>query len=357
MSPGTAGPPAPEPQPPLLSRVRDFLSRLFRRGPPEPGRFEHGSKFALAGWVAVAPWVWPSRDYLVYVPRGYTRWRRRPLLVLLHGCKQTPEELAAATRITTVADEYGWLVLLPRQKDTANAWRCWNWFDKRTAAGSGEAAIVAAQVRAVRRAYRAHPRRVFVAGMSAGACLAAVLGVRLARAFAGVGAHSGVACGAASGPLKALQVLATGADAPTEEIARASRERTSRRALPLPLCVIHGGRDHVVANVNAIQLVRQYLVFNGRIEVGASPADALPAPDATATVTLGTGRVVTTDDYRIGGRLVARLIRIPELGHAWSGGDNAYAYNDPLPPDASTLFADFFAATLRERTARPRGTP
>jgi len=357
VSPGDTGPPASGPRPSLLARIRDLFSRLFRRGPPEPGRFEHGSKLALAGWVGIAPWVWPSRDYLVYVPRGYTRWRRRPLLVLLHGCRQTPEQLAAATRITAVADRQGWLVLLPRQKDTANAWRCWNWFDKRTAAGNGEAAIVAAQVRAVRRAYRAHPRRVFVAGMSAGACLAAVLGVRLARVFAAVGSHSGVACGAASSPLKAMQVLAAGADAPIEEIAKVSRERTSTRALPLPLCVIHGGRDRVVADVNAVELVRQYLVFNGRMQAGASPSSALPPPDATSSVELEGGRVVITDDYRLDGRLVARLIRIPELGHAWSGGDAAFAYNDPLPPDATGLFTDFFAATLRERATRWRAMP
>src|SRR5262249_53364802 len=221
--------------------------------------------------------------------------------------------LAAATRITALADERGWLVLLPRQKDSANAWRCWNWFDERTASGRGEAAIVAAQVRAVRRAYRAHPRRLFVAGMSGGGCLAAVLGLRLARMCAGVGVHSGVACGAASTPLKAMQVLATGADAPIEEIARRARERTSTRALPLPLCVIHGGRDPVVAPRNAIELLRQYLVFNGRMPLGT--AGELPPPDASADTVLEGERTMTTEDYRVDGRLVARLVRIPALGH------------------------------------------
>jgi poly(hydroxyalkanoate) depolymerase family esterase len=330
--------------------------RPFRRN-PEPGRFEHGSKFALTGWVSIAPWVWPSRDYLVYVPRGYAAWKRRPLLVLLHGCRQTPEEIAAATRITTFADAQGWLVLLPRQKDTANAWRCWNWFEKRTAGGRGEAAIVAAQVRAVRRAYRAHPRRVFVVGMSAGGCLAAVLGLRRARMFAAVGVHSGVACGAASSPLKALQILASGADTPIEEIALLAREQTSSRALPLPLCVIHGGRDSVVAAVNSVELVRQYLVFNAWMNASTTPAHELPAANASVRATLDGGRGMTTDDYRINGRLVARLIRVPELAHAWSGGDAAYAYNDPLPPDATALFAEFFATTQRHRVANRRIFP
>ena len=103
------------PKPALWPRLREFLARLFRRAPQQPGRFEPGSKFSWHGWVSIAPWVLPSRDYLVYVPRGHARWRRRPLLVLLHGCRQTPEEFAAGTRIAAFADEHDWLVLLPRQ--------------------------------------------------------------------------------------------------------------------------------------------------------------------------------------------------------------------------------------------------
>jgi len=326
--------------------VRGFFARLFRRAPPEAGRFEAGSKFSWHGWVPVAPWVWPSRSYLVYVPRGHSRWRRRPLLVLLHGCRQSPEEISGGTRITALADERDWLVLLPRQAKDANAWGCWNWFDQRTAAGKGEAAIVAAQVRAVRRHYRAHPRRLFIVGMSSGACLAAVLGLRFAELFAAVGLHSGVACGAASSPAAALKILATGADTDITAIAREARERTSR-ALPLPFCLIHGARDDVVAGRNAIDAVRQFLVFNGYSPAVAGPGDALPAADAAATTVLPGGSTMTTDDYCIDGRLVARLVRVAELGHAWSGSDSAFAYNDPRPPDATALFGAFFAQSMR----------
>ena len=339
----------PQPErhtPPLWSRARDFFSRLFRRAPPEPGRFETGSKFAWRGWVPVAPWVWPSRDYLVYIPRGHARWRRRPLVVLLHGCRQTPEAIAAGTRITALADERDWLILLPRQARNANSWGCWNWFDQRTAAGKGEAAIIAAQVRAVRRIYGAHPRRMFLIGMSSGGCLAAVLGLRFAKLFAAVGVHSGVACGAASSAVTALNVLATGADADIDAIALQARGQTSARVLPLPLCVIHGDRDNVVAPTNAVELVHQYLVFNGRLPPAAGAPDTLPAAD-TSTSSLADDRTMVTDDYRVGGRIVARLVRVTGLGHAWSGGDGAFAYNDPHPPDATVLFAAFFALQLR----------
>jgi poly(hydroxyalkanoate) depolymerase family esterase len=340
-----------DPQPPgaakptLWSRARAFIARLFRRAPPAPGRFEPGSKFAWRGWVSVAPWVWPSREYLVYVPRGHARLRRRPLVVLLHGCRQTPEEIVGGTRITTLADERDWLVLLPRQTRDANSWGCWNWFDQRTAAGKGEAAIVAAQVRAVRRIYRAHPRHMFLVGMSSGGCLAAVLGLHFTKLFAAVAVHSGVASGAASSPVNALKVLAKGADTNIDAIALQAREQNGR-ARSLPLCVIQGESDDVVAPRNAVELVHQYLVFNGLTLPGAA-SDHLPPADASVNTPLGDGRSMNTEDFRVGGRVVARLIRVTGLGHAWSGGDPAFAYNDPRSPDATALFAAFFASQIR----------
>src|SRR5260221_14163359 len=95
----------------LWARTKALVSGLFRRE-PAPGRFESGSKFSLYGFVGTAPLVWPSRDYLVYVPKGRSSWRRAPMLVLCHGCKQTPEEIAQSTRITELADRMGFIVLL-----------------------------------------------------------------------------------------------------------------------------------------------------------------------------------------------------------------------------------------------------
>ena len=313
----------------LWSAAREWAARLFRRKPAEPGRFVAGSKFSWRGWLGITPWIWPSRDYLVYVPRAYGGWKRRPLLVLLHGCKQTPEDFAAATRIAALADGNGWLVLLPRQTDKANAWSCWNWFDKATSGGRGEAAIVATQVQAVRRAYRVHPRRIFAAGMSAGGCLAAVLGLRYPELFAGVAVQSAVAAGAASGPLAALQVLAHGADTAFEQIAAAARSAAPRRALPVRLLVIHGSEDRIVAERNARQLVRQYLVFNGLLDAQTLPSDELPPPDRLTRQDVAPGRTVTTSEYRAGSRTLVRMVYVDRLGHAWSGGDAAFPYNDP----------------------------
>ena len=342
-------------EPSLWFRIRDFLARLFRRKPPQPGRFVAGHKFSWRGWLGAAPWVWPARDYLVYVPAGHTRWKRRPLIVFIHGCRQTPEELAAGTRIVSLADHHGWLLLFPRQTAKANPWRCWNWFDKRTSAGGGEAAIVAAQIRAARREYRAHPRRIFAAGMSAGGAMAAVLGVRHRKLFAGIFAHSGIACGAAAGPMTALDVLAHGADAPYERVAAAARDEAPAGALPLPLVAVQGERDEVVAGINAVQLARQYLVLNRRLAPETLPRDELPAPDAQTTEAFPDGRSMTVAEYREGERILVRLIRVAELGHAWSGGDAALPYNDPHAPDATGLLGAFVVEQIRfQRASRSR---
>ncbi|TMG98575.1 MAG: hypothetical protein E6H69_11615, partial [Betaproteobacteria bacterium] len=228
----------------------------------------------------------------------------------------------------------------------ANPWSCWNWFDTATSAGKGEAAIVAAQVKSVRRSYRVHPRKVYAVGMSAGGCLAAVLGLRHPKLFAGVFVHSGVACGAASAPLTAMRVLTYGADTNYEKIGANARADAPRRALPVALLAIGGADDAAVAEINTIQLVRQYLVFNGKLVQEPSPPNVLPPADHEATSTLPADRTMTVSDYRDGARLIVRRVRVTGLAHAWSGGDDAFPYNDPHPPDATALLAEFVAGQV-----------
>jgi poly(hydroxyalkanoate) depolymerase family esterase len=333
--------------PSLWQRTKSWIARLLRRE-VAPGRFESDAKFAWHGWLAGMPLVWPRREYLVYIPRGWSRWKRAPLLVLCHACKQTPEEIVEATRMTAFADQQGWLILLPRQKESANPWQCWNWFDPRTAEGNGEAAIVAAQIETVVRQYRANSRRVLVAGMSAGGALAAVLGIRRADLVHAAVVHSGLACGAAASPMTAVGVMKRGPDTDVERIASDARRNAHADALRVPLLVIHGDADDIVAPRNAVALVRQYLHFNGHPVVDSPIVSdaALPAADTESRETAGDGRTTTIRDWRVDGRLVARLVTVSGLGHAWSGGDPKFPYNDAHAPDATALIETFARDTL-----------
>jgi hypothetical protein len=152
-----------------------------------------------------------------------------------------------------------------------------------------------------------------------------------------------VACGAALNAATALQAMTAGPQCDVGAVAFEARAQTSPRALPLPVCLLHGEQDRIVAEQNSTALLRQFLVFNGRSK---PEADGLPQPDAQSVTKLGNGRAMTREDYVLGGRVVARNIRVPALGHAWSGGDEAFAYNDPQPPDATSLFGEFFAAHI-----------
>jgi poly(hydroxyalkanoate) depolymerase family esterase len=335
------------------SRIAAYVARLFRRAAARlfrreaaPGRFEPGLAASPRGHVAVAPMADPARDYLVYVPRGWSRWRRARLVVLCHGCRQAPEELAALSRLAERADREGWLVLLPRQSPSANAWGCWNWFDANTERGAGEAEIVAAQIIAALRRYRARRERVFVAGMSAGGALAAVLGVRHARLVRGVFVHSGLACGAAASAASALSVMRFGPDTDVARIGDGARNAgPGRPPLPVALLVLHGDRDDVVAPSNGVAVVDQYLRFNAHpaARTGYSTGAPLPASDASSRESTGERYPMRTDDWKSAGRVVVRHVLIEGLAHAWSGGDAQFAYADPRGADALELFARFIA--------------
>ncbi|MEP7208652.1 MAG: PHB depolymerase family esterase [Casimicrobiaceae bacterium] len=330
---------------PLWNRIKAFLARLRRRAPPAPGRFETGAKFSIRGALAVAPWIWPRREYLVYVPQGHSRWRQHSLLVLVHGCRQTAEDIARSARITALADGLGCLVLLPEQNPRANSWGCWNWFDQRTTAGGGETAILAAQIRAVRRRYRVHKKRVFAAGLSSGAGLVTALAMHHSRLLAGIFVHSGVAAGAASSPMAALSVLKRGPDQDVATIGRAARAAAGRDARAVPALVLQGERDEVVSPHHATEIVRQVLAFARHPQVAAAPAP-LPTPAYERHSTTADGRHVTVREWRGGTRLLARQVLVRELGHAWSGGDPELAFTDPGEPQATEILRAFMADVL-----------
>jgi poly(hydroxyalkanoate) depolymerase family esterase len=310
---------------------------VARRAPPAPGRFALNRKASVHGFIGVSP-APPWREYLLYLPRRFAAIRKAPLVVWIHGCRQDPEEFAAGTRIARFADERGFVVLLPRQSRLANSERCWNWFDRRTVGGAGEAAIVVAQIGEVIEKFSLDPRRVYVAGLSSGGTLAATLALRAPQLFAAAAVHSAVPCGSAFDAADAARVMAQGPRGGTDELAAEARLKSAGRAR-VPALILQGGGDRAVAPVNATYLVRQFLILNG--------ADALPPPPALPPAQVGAFQrraEYLSSDYYAGRRLAARLVSLPGLAHAWAGGDAAYPFFDETSLDATELVCDFFAA-------------
>jgi poly(hydroxyalkanoate) depolymerase family esterase len=310
--------------------------------PRTPGRFETDTQLGIHAKLYDAPHK--RREFVMYVPAGWTREARAPLLVLCHGCKQTPEELASGSRIAELADQLGCLVLMPRQTKWANPWRCWNWFDANVVAGDGEAAIVAAQIRFIRQRYRADTQRVAVGGISAGAALAAVLGVRYPRHIRAVITTAGVACGAAAGATGASEVMRHGPNADVGALAAEARAKGGG-SRSVALLAIHGDADPVVAPMNSVALVRQYLRFNGHPSLADATAgpDTFPSADDVSIHRTPDGRDVTTREWRMDGHLVARHVGVAGLGHAWGGGDEAWPFNDAHAPNATALVGQFLS--------------
>jgi poly(hydroxyalkanoate) depolymerase family esterase len=324
-----------------VKKILARLAALLRRPRPAPGRFSLGRKSALHGVLSfsLAP---PWREYLLYLPRNFETITRPALVVWIHGCRQEPEAFAGGTRIARYADERGFVVLLPRQTRMANSERCWNWFDRRTAGGNGETAIIAAQTMDVMGKFGIDPGRVYVAGLSSGASLAATLALRLPGLFAAAALHSGVPCGAAYDAHDAARVMAHGPrDGRTDVLAAEARVSAGAKAR-VPALILQGSTDAMVAPANADSLVRQFVLFNGG---ELQPGEAPPPSLTRAVHPRAFGYVMS--EYYAGRRLAARLLTMPGLGHAWSGGDPAFEYCDERYPDATALICDFFEGHAR----------
>ena len=285
-----------------------------RRPDGTPGQFLSASFGNQAG----------TRPYKLYIPTGYAG-EPLPLIVMLHGCTQTADDFAAGTRMNELAEERGCFVLYPGQTSAANRSRCWNWF-KRGDQGrdQGEPAIVAGMTRDCMSRYSIDPRRVYVAGLSAGGAMAAVLAAAYPDLYAAVGVHSGLAVGSAHDVQSAFAAM-QGAQP------RRSAGRT-RAPGSIPVIVFHGDRDTTVHPRNGEQVISESMDSAG--------ASSLEKGQVSG------GHAYTRTVHRdASGRVVLEHWLVHGAGHAWSGGSPSGSYTDPKGPDAARAMLRFFLET------------
>lgn len=295
---GTVARPAPDPMPAGAS----FTTATFRNGAGE-------------------------RSYKLYVPANRRGGQPLPLVVMLHGCTQSPDDFAAGTRMNALAEEYGVLVAYPAQDPAANAQKCWNWFSHdHQRRDLGEPSLIAGITRQIMRDHPVDARRVYVAGMSAGGAAAAVMGAAYPDLYAAVGVHSGLPVGAAHDLPSALAAMRKGAKHPG----------TARSGLPVPAIVFHGDRDGTVHPGNGAALVTQ----------STATAAGLTSRQENGQVPGGHGysRKLHSDSA---GRVLCEEWVIHGAGHAWAGGSPAGTYTDPKGPDATREMLRFFLETPR----------
>jgi len=303
-----------------------------QQGAAAPSRVSANDKQAAGRWLAgVALGPAGARRYKLYRPPGLQPGERVPMIVMLHGCGQDAKGFAASTRMNLIAARERFVVLYPEQDRIANSKGCWNWFDTQSGRAYAEAALIMAAVEQACSLYPVDRQRVAVAGLSAGASMAALLVSRYPERFKAVVMHSGIPPGTAHSALTALRAM-YGRRATSPLQATAPAMATSWPAL----LVIHGTLDTVVD------------ARNGRAAAQIW-ADAAGALDATErSVQRGKRYAMKVTDFKHKGDTVATLADVERLGHAWSGGAAKQPFSDAQGPDASRMVWAFAAKQFRK---------
>jgi poly(hydroxyalkanoate) depolymerase family esterase len=318
---GHAAPHPASPVPHVPGRLQRFLDGLLGRAPAAPSGAARG--MTAARFTSALG----SRAYRLYVPSAAGQ-RPLPLIVMLHGCTQSPEDFAAGTRMNDLAEARGFYVAWPEQDQRANAQRCWNWFQPADQQRDrGEPALIAGIIGQIIAEHRIDKARVYVAGLSAGGAQAAIMAAAYPDLFAAVGIHSGLACGVARDFPSALAAMKHG---PNGALVGSGPM--------LPTIVFHGDQDRTVNPLNGERIVAQALAagvgLKQELEQGRSKGG------------LDYSRTAYAD---ASGRVLLERWTVHGAGHAWSGGSPDGTFTDPRGPDASGEMLRFFLA----QPARP----
>jgi poly(hydroxyalkanoate) depolymerase family esterase len=257
-----------------------------------------------------------ERRYKLYIPAKALPGKR-PLLLMLHGCKQDPDDFAAGTRMNALAEAHGMLVAYPAQTISANMSACWNWFDPtHQLQGAGEPSILAGLTQDIIIAHNIDPTRVFVAGLSAGGAMALVLAAAYPNLYAAAGIHSGLPYQSASDVMSAFAAM--------RGDARPARPQPRVRRI-----IFQGDADKTVHPSNAASIA--HAPRGHKPETSKHSASDPHGRSYAKTIWRDESGVPAMEQWIIHG-----------AGHAWSGGSADGSFTDPKGPDASAEMVRFF---------------
>ncbi|GER91290.1 hypothetical protein KDW_54520 [Dictyobacter vulcani] len=286
-----------------------------------------------------------SRPYYVYTPANYQVGTTVPMIVMLHGCTQTPTDFANGTRMNALADQKQFIVVYPQQTSSYNLTACWNWFDpSNQVRGSGEAAIIAGITQTVKQTtsqWTIDSNRVYVAGISAGAAMSSIMGAAYPDIFAAIGVHSGLEYQASTSAFTAAAVQVYGGPSPTQQ-GQAAYNAMGGAARVVPTIDFQGQSDFTVYPINGNQVIQQWMQTD-RLASNGSYNASFSSPSTTNNGTVSGGYSYTTQTWNDNsGKEIEEYWKVYGMGHAWSGGSSSGSYTDPYGPGATNAMYTFF---------------
>ncbi|QRX85101.1 PHB depolymerase family esterase [Glaciimonas sp. PAMC28666] len=330
----------PSPLDGAANGVKDFEEKRASLTPEEleAERAEGHGQFLTKSFTNHAG----TRSYKLYIPSSY-QGQAMPLMIMLHGCTQNPDDFANGTGMNIVAEESQCFVAYPMQTQAANVSRCWNWFNAvDQQRDQGEPSIIAGITQAILNDYKLDARKVYVAGLSAGGAMAIIMGTTYPDMYAAVGVHSGLPYAAAHDLPSALAAMKGNAAG----VRFNSKQPAGTRLHSIPIIAFHGDQDATVSPHNSEQLMTQnvpeFTSNQGENEPDRSQQIRPVVIVQEGKVSDG-HRYTQTSHHDDSGRSIAEHWLIHGAGHAWAGGDRSGTYTDGKGPDASREMMRFFS--------------